>query len=130
MRQHKTKQLRSFGLTVGLVCVAIGLWPVLWSNTDPRFWALGLGGALVVLGGILPNVLAPVYRGWMAVGHVMGWINTRIILGLFFFGVLTPMGLIARLIGKDFMRLKTSSSVETYRVIRTMRPATHVRQQF
>lgn len=126
----KIRRLRGFGLTVGGVFLAIGLWPVVWSGTDPRIWALAIGSVLVLFGGMLPRALEPVYRGWMALGHVLGWINTRIILGMFFFGILTPLAVIARMIGKDFMGVKTSPDAPTYRVWRTVRPANHVRHQF
>ena len=81
--QQQTKGLRNFGLIVGGVFSAIGAWPMVWSGGTPRLWALGLGGALVGLGAIVPRVLAPIHRGWMFLGHIMGWINTRIILGCF-----------------------------------------------
>jgi saxitoxin biosynthesis operon SxtJ-like protein len=126
----KRQQLRSFGLTVGGIFLAIGVWPVLWSGAAPRMWALALGSLLVIVGGVFPVALQPVYRAWMAIGHVMGWVNTRIILGLFFFGILTPFAFIARLLGRDFMGLSTNPDAGTYRVVRTVRPVTHVRHQF
>jgi hypothetical protein len=126
----ETKRLRSFGLTVGGVFLAIGLWPVLWSGTGPRLWALAIGSLLALFGGVLPGTLKPVYRAWMAIGHVLGWVNTRIILGVFFFGILTPVAFIARLMGKQFMALNTSPAVGSYRVVRTVRPVAHVRHQF
>lgn len=99
-------------------------------TTDPRWWALAIGGVLVFSGLVAPRLLSPVHRGWMALGHVMGWINTRIILSVFFCAILTPMALVARLVGKDFMRLKTPPGADTYRVPRTPRSATHVWHQF
>ncbi len=128
--QQSKKELRQFGLVVGGVFLGIGSWPWVWQETDPRLWALAIGAALGVLGVVSPNALKPVHKGWMAVGHVMGWINTRIILGFFFYVVLTPMGLIARLAGKDFMHMKLGASVDTYRVLRAPRVSTHFRQQF
>ncbi len=126
----KIKRLRSFGLTVGGIFLAIGLWPVLWSGTDPRMWALAIGSVLVVSGGVVPRALDPIYRAWMAIGHVMGWVNTRLVLGTFFFGILTPIGCIARLMGRDFIGVRMSPDAGTYRVPRTARPTTHVRHQF
>ena len=124
------RELRSFGLTVGGVVLAIGLWPVLWAGADPRIWALVLGSVLAVAGWLTPRLLAPVHRGWMAVGHVMGWVNTRLILTVFFYGILTPIALVARLVGKDFMRVKTPPDAGTYRVPRAARAATHFWHQF
>ena len=124
------KELRSFGLLVGGVFSVIGLWPILFRGDPPRWWALALGGTLIVLGLALPVVLKPVYRIWMKVGHVLGWVNTRIILGIIFYGLFTPMGLIRRALGKDSMRRALVQDTDTYRVTRTPRPPSHVKHQF
>jgi hypothetical protein len=124
------RDLRWFGVAVGGVLAGIGLWPLLWSGAAPRLWALACGGVLIAAGLAAPRALAPIHRGWMALGHVLGWINTRIILTFFFYGILTPMGLAARLFGKDFMRVRIASDADSYRVIRERRPATHLWHQF
>lgn len=124
------KQLRSFGLMVGGIFLLIGLWPIIVSSGTLRIWAVSIGAMLMVLGLIAPRSLAHVYRAWMAVGHALGWINTRIILGIFFYGILTPMGLMMRLLGKDPMRLKPVPNADTYRVDREPRRSSHFRHQF
>jgi hypothetical protein len=123
------KDLRQFGFLVGGVLSVIGLWPLIHGDL-PRFWALAAGGVQILLGLFLPRSLAPVYRGWMAIGHGLGWINTRIILGLVFYGLITPMGMAMRLLGKDPLRLKRPGEVETHRVSRTPREKTHMRNLF
>lgn len=128
--QQQKNELRSFGLIVGGVFLLIGLWPLVWRGSEMRSWAVAVGGLLSVLAAVAPSLLRPVHKGWMFLGHVMGWINTRIILGVFFYAVLTPMGLVARLLGKDFLRLKPGSNTDTYRVLRTPRVSSHFRQQF
>ena len=75
------KELRQFGLLVGAVFTVIGLWPLVVRGEPLRLWAIGIGGLLIVCGGILPQVLWPIHKGWMWVGHILGWINTRILLG-------------------------------------------------
>jgi hypothetical protein len=85
---------------------------------------------LLVAGGLRPAVLSPVHGLWMTLGYWMGWFNSRIILGLFFYGTLTPIGVVVRLVGQDFMRMKTASVADTYRLVRTARSPTHVRHQF
>ena len=62
------KELRSFGLLVGSIFSVIGVWPVLFRGEPLRLWAVSLGGMLILLGGILPFVLAPIHKGWMWVG--------------------------------------------------------------
>lgn len=127
---NPTKQLRSFGLIVGGIFALIGMWPVLLRSQPPRLWSLLLGAGLITLGLVWPRSLAQVYRLWMAMGEVLGWINTRLILGVIFYGLFTPLGLLMRLRGKDPMRRTLTPEVDTYRVVRQPRPASHMRHQF
>ena len=129
-QQHGTKDLRQFGLLVGGVFSAIGLWPVLFRGESPRLWALIAGGLLVMLGAVVPQSLKQIYAGWMKLGHALGWVNTRIILGIIYYGLITPMGVAMRLMGKDPMRLAFKQDASTYRVLRTPRPRHHMRNQF
>jgi hypothetical protein len=124
------KELRNFGLIVGGIFLVIGLWPMLWRGEGMRLWAVGLGSLLVPLGLLVPAVLAPVFKVWMKVGHVLGWINTRIILGVLFYGLITPMGVVMRLFGWDAMRRVLMRDVESYRVVRQPRPRMHMTRQF
>lgn len=128
--QTDVKQLRSFGLTVGGVFLLIGLWPLVWRGEGMRFWAVIPAAVLIPLGLILPRVLAPLYKGWMAVGHVLGWINTRIILGVLYYGLVVPMGLAMKLLGHDPMRRAWVPGMDTYRVVREPRPPSHMKNMF
>ena len=127
---HQTKQLRSFGLIVGGIFACIGVWPALWRGQPLRLWGLLLGGALIALALVWPRSLAQVYRLWMAVGEVLGWINTRLILGALFYLLFTPLGVYMRLRGKDPMRRTWAPEAESYRVVRQPRPSSHMRHQF
>ena len=134
--QPNMKELKNFGLIVGGIFLviglwpAIGLWPPVWRGEGMRLWALGLGAVLVSLGLLLPAVLAPVFKVWMKVGHILGWINTRIILGILFYGLITPMGVVMRLFGWDAMRRVLVRDAQTYRVVRQPRPKSHMTRQF
>ena len=66
------KELRSFGLLVGAVFSVIGIWPLLLRGEALRLWAIDLGGALILLGGMSPGILKPVHKVWMRVGHALG----------------------------------------------------------
>ena len=125
-----TKQLRSFGLIVGGIFALIGVWTAVWRGQPPRQWSLILGGTLIMLALAWPQSLAQVYRFWMAVGEALGWINTRIILGVLFYALFTPLGLLMRLRGKDPMRRTMSPEVESYRVARQPRSSSHMTHQF
>ena len=126
----RRKELRQFGLLVGAVFSVIGLWPLVFRGEPLRLWALGIGGLLIVCGGILPQLLAPIHKGWMWVGHIMGWVNTRILLGIVFYALVTPIGFVFRLMGKDTMRQAFAESSTTYRVVRSPRPHSHMKYQF
>lgn len=129
--QSATKQeLRSFGLLVGTVFTVIGIWPLLMRGEALRLWAIGLGVTLMLLGGMFPRVLVPVHNVWMRVGEALGWINTRILLGLVFYGLITPIGILFRLMGKDVMRQAFARDSPTYRVSRRPRPHGHMKVQF
>ena len=125
-----TKQLRSFGITVGGIFALIGFWPVIFRNGDPRWWLWGLAGCLLVPALLLPKSLFWVYKGWMAVGHVMGWINTRIILGAVFYTIVTPIGIFRSWLGKDPMGRQLRPDLDSYRVVRKPRPASHLTRQY
>jgi hypothetical protein len=124
------KELRNFGLLVGGVFGLIGLWPALLRGEPFRLWALVIGGTLLLFGSLLPRALSPVHQGWMWIGHVLGWINTRILLGIVFYGLVTPIGIVFRLMGKDTMRQAFSENSQTYRVNRRSRPRSHMKYQF
>lgn len=128
--QSTRKELRQFGLLVGAVFSVVGLWPVLFRSEPPRLWALVLGSALIVLGLAWPPSLTHVHAVWMKIGHVLGMINSRLILSLIYFVFITPMGIIMRLIGRDAMHRTLKQDATTYRAPRTARPRRHMQNQF
>jgi hypothetical protein len=130
--QHEVtpKQLRSFGLLVGGIFALIGLWPLIWRGEDLRLWAMIATAVLVLPAVVYPMSLKLIYRGWMAVGEALGWINTRIILSIIFYGVFTPVAMVMRMRGKDPMRRGWDPNRESYREIREPRPGTHMQRQF
>ena len=124
------KRLRSFGLIVGGVFALIGLWPAVFRGQAPRVWVLILAALLMILALVLPRSLRRVYQLWMAVGQALGWINTRLILGVIFYSLFTPIGLAMRMLGKDPMRRNFEPEANSYRVLRQPRPRSHLTHQF
>jgi Saxitoxin biosynthesis operon protein SxtJ len=124
------KQLRSFGLIVGGIFAVIAVWPLVIHSAEPRWWSLIVAAVLVLPAVVYPQSLYWPHKGWMAVGTVLGWINTRIILGAVFFFVVTPIGAVRRLLGKDPMGKKLKSDVDSYRVLRKPRTASHLTRQY
>ena len=111
------KELRSFGLMMGGMLILIFglLLPWLWSAEFPK-WPWIAAAPFWLLGLLLPMALAPVFRIWLRIGHALGWVNTRIILGFVFFAIIFPIGIILRLLGKDFMAQRLDSDAQSYRV--------------
>jgi hypothetical protein len=123
--------LRQFGpLTGAIVAVLFGLLlPWLFDRGLP-WWPWVIAAPLVLLALVAPRGLAPVYRGWMAFGAVLGWINTRLILGLVFYLLLLPIGLVMRLLGHDPLRRRREDRVTTYRVPSAAPPPSHFERPF
>lgn len=105
--------LRKFGLMVGGVFAALGAF-LLWRDVSWAIFFVYLGAPLMVLGAILPNLLRPIYIGWMAMALVLGSIVTRVLLTIFFFIIITPVGLFFKLIGRDALHRKLDRGSETY----------------
>jgi hypothetical protein len=127
---YTRRQLRDFGLLVGGIFGAIGLWPLLWRQQSVRMWAMALFVALALPALVAPTILTPAYRAWMKLAEVLAWINTRLLLGLVFYGVVTPIGFVMRMLGRDPMHRQLDRQAESYRVRCTPRPGTHMLRQF
>ena len=122
--------LRKFGLVVGGVFAALGLF-FLWRHPGRTPYFLIPGGGLMLLGAVLPRTLKWIYIAWMGLAFVLGFVMAHVILTLFFFLVMTPIGLIARLAGKDFLSLKLDRAARSYwlsREQKTRKPEDYERQ--
>jgi hypothetical protein len=92
---------RPFGLSVGTVLIAIAV-VLAWRGRATQAEVLGsAGGILVVCAWLRPSLLKRPSDAWWALAMVLGWVNARVLLSLAFFLVLTPIGLLWRLTGKD-----------------------------
>jgi hypothetical protein len=104
---------RSFGLVFAAFFALVGLLPLLLGRS-PRIWALGAAGVFLVAALVFPSVLAPLNRLWLKLGLLLHRIVSPIALGIMFFLVITPMGLVMRAMGKDFLRLRLDPAAESY----------------
>jgi Saxitoxin biosynthesis operon protein SxtJ len=110
------KELRKFGLITAAMLILFFdlLIPWIWDIARP-VWPLYPAGILVTLALIIPAALGPFYTIWMRFALVLGWINTRIILGLIFYLIFLPFGIVMRMFN-DPMRRKFDQAAESYRV--------------
>ena len=109
------KQLREFGFLIGFGFPIIIGWiiPAISGHLF-RSWSLWVGCPSIILGILKPRLLSYPYKAWMKLGHALGWINSRLILGLVFLIVLLPIAIIMKIIGYDPLRSKKGSE-KTYR---------------
>lgn len=107
------REVRKFGLMFALICTLVAGYSFYKSGT---VWPYFGGGAIFFLltGLFVHPVLRPIYIGWMKFAFVLAWINTRILLGVFFYGIITPIGLLMRLFGKDLLDQKIDRNATTY----------------
>ena len=124
------KQLRQFGWLMAGVFALVTLWPLVVRGDGIRMWAGIIAGIFGVLGTVFPTGLKPVYRGWMFFGEKIGWVNSRILLGLVFYGLVTPISWLMRLLGKRPLQLGFDPKADTYRVLKEARAADHVLKAF
>ena len=115
--QVKVSSNRSFGFLFFVVFFVISLWP-LKSQGDLRLWAFILSLVFLVLGVLNSKFLTPLNKLWFKFGILLGSIVSPVVMGIVFFIVVTPVGLIMRFLGKDLLRINKSKFVSTYWISR------------
>jgi hypothetical protein len=111
--QVQSSSDRSFGFVFAAVFLIIGLYPLLHA-TGIRIWAVVISGLFLLLATLVPQVLAPANRLWTKFGLLLHHIVSPIALGILFFLVVTPTGLLMRLFGKDPLRLRFDPAADSY----------------
>ena len=105
MDDIKISSNRSFGIVFFIVFILIALYPLL-NDQEIRLWALIISAIFLILGLLKSKLLTPLNKLWFRFGIFLGKIISPIIMGFIFFLVVTPIGLIMRLLGKDVLNLK------------------------
>ena len=106
-------ELRKFGITL---CVVFGLLGALflWRAKPFYYQMFAVSGFFLFFGLAFPIILKPIHKVWMGIALVLGFIMTGVILSVLFYLVITPIGLLSRLCGKDSLDLKLDKSVKSY----------------
>ena len=112
--KSETSDLKKFGLLIGAI-LFLGSLYLLWKQQH-NYAVAGfiLGVVFAALAFVGPVVLKPLQRAWMAMAVVMGFVMSRIIVAVIFYGMVTPIGLAGRLAGKKFLELKTDKATASY----------------
>jgi hypothetical protein len=107
------EEIRKFGFLFGVICIAAAVY-ARYAESAYWLWWIGGGAAFLFSGRFAPAVLRPVYRVWMRFAGLLAWINTRLLLGIFFYLVMTPIGLLLRLMGKDLLERRIDAGAASY----------------
>jgi len=108
---------RSFGLVMAAVFTIVGLAPLVGAAA-PRWWSLAAAAVLAILGMALPRGLSPFNRLWFAFGLVLHKVMTPLVMGILFYGAVTPVALLMRVFGKDPLRRQFEPEAKTYWITR------------
>ena len=104
---------KSFGIVFFIVFLIIGLYPLI--NQDGiRIWAIIVSLIFLVLGLINSNLLTPLNKLWIKFGILLGNIISPLVLGIIFFMVVLPTGLLMRILKKNFLGLKFDKNLKSY----------------
>jgi len=109
------RALRRFGLTLAAVLAAAAAWLALRRHAPQAALAAGgLAGLLAGAGALAPAALRLPHRAWMTLALAMGWVTSRVVLTLLFALAVTPVALLARLVGKRFLETEADPALESY----------------
>lgn len=124
------RDLRNFGLLLGvLFAVVFGALPYALRH-HVHVWPFVLAMLLWAAALFAPSLLRQVHAGWSRLGLALGWVNTRIILTLFFASAIVPVGLLMRLFGRDRMRRRFARECDSYRTPSRHRSAQSMERPF
>ncbi len=127
MDDVKISSNRSFGIIFFVVFLLIALYPSTYSG-EIRIWSVMISIIFLILGLLNSKILAPLNKLWFRLGIFLGKIVSPLIMGIIFFFVVTPIGLIMRLLGKDLLNLKYNKDKSYW--IKNNGPKSKMKNQF
>jgi len=104
---------RAFGRVFAVVFLIIAAWPLMYGE-GPLWWACGIAATFALIAQVKPALLAGLNRMWIKLGVLLGKLVSPIVLGILFYGVLTPIGVVMRLTGKDPLRLTRNAEAKSH----------------
>ena len=126
MKNIKTSSNKSFGIVFFIVFLVISLYPLV-NQEDIRIWSLIIAFIFLILVFLKSKILTPMNKIWTKFGLFLGNFISPIVMGIIFFFVVTPIGLLMRLFGKDVLNLKNNKS-STYWIKKTDQKSTMKKQ--
>jgi len=111
--QSNKGDLRKFSILIGFIFFIIGCFLFFKEQASFKYF-FTIGITLFLTGITIPVVLKPIYWMWMVFATILGWFMTRLILSILYYIVITPIGLILKLFGKEILDLKISNHETSY----------------
>lgn len=121
-KEIKISSNKSFGLVFFVIFIIIALWPLL-NEGNIRIWSIIVSIIFLILGLLNSKILTPFNKLWMRLGALLGIIVSPIVMGVVYFGIITPIGLIMKLFGKDVLNLKLDKNKKTYWTLKKKIPS-------
>ena len=121
-KEIKISSNKSFGLVFFVIFIIITLWPLL-NDGNIRIWSIIVSIIFLILGLLNSKILTPFNKLWMRLGALLGIIVSPIVMGVVYFGIITPIGLIMKLFGKDVLNLKLDKNKKTYWTLKKKIPS-------
>ena len=128
MNKIKISSNRNFGLVFFIIFLIVSLWPLTYEEPI-RTWSAILSLVFLILGLMNSKLLTPLNQLWFKFGMILGAVVAPIVMGVVFYLVVTPIGFVMRIIGKDLLRKRYDKKKETYSIKRD-KPVGTMKQQF
>jgi len=112
-KEIKTSSNKSFGIVFFVIFLVVSLWPLI-NEGEIRIWSIVISIIFLFLGLINSKILTPLNTLWFRFGILLGNVFSPIVMGIIYFGVITPIGILMKLIGKDILNLKQNKKSSTY----------------
>ena len=128
MNKIKISSNRNFGLVFFIVFLIVSLWPLTYGGSI-RIWLVIISMVFLILGLMNSKLLTPLNKLWMKFGMILGAIISPVVMGIVFFLVVTPIGVILRIMGKDLLKKSYDKKKKTYWIKRG-KPVSTMKQQF
>ena len=100
---------RSFGIIFFIVFLLISVWPIM-DGQEPRVWSLIISLIFLILGILNSKILTPFNLAWIKLGEILGRFIAPVVMAVIYFLIVTPIGLLMRIIGKDLLNIKFSQN--------------------
>ena len=113
----KINSNRNFGLVFFIVFLIVSIWPLTYDE-PVRIWTAIMSSVFLILGLMNSKLLTPLNKLWFKFGMILGAIVSPVVMGVVFFLVVTPIGLIMKIMGKDLLNKKYDKNKKTYWISR------------